>query len=76
VNIPDEDKELDCTIRQMNSVLMQVLKSQARPETVATVEQLQHRFAGSLSDDILSKRWHLQETVEGLDSLSPGIFIA
>jgi phosphoenolpyruvate carboxylase len=67
VNIPFEDKELDCSIRQMDSVLTQVLKTQARPETVATVEQLQHRFAGSLNDDSVSKRWHLQETVEGLE---------
>ena len=67
MNIPFEDKELGCSIRQMDSVLTQVLKTQARPETVATVEQLQQRFADSLSDHTQSKRWHLQETVEGLE---------
>ena len=68
MNIPFEDKELDYTIHQMDSVLKQVLKTQARPETVDTVEKLQKRFAGSLSDGSLSKRWHLENVVDGLDS--------
>ena len=68
MNIPFEDKELDYTIHQMDSVLKQVLKIQARPETVDTVEKLQKRFAGSLSDGSLSKRWHLENVVDGLDS--------
>ncbi len=68
MNIPFEDKELDDSIRQMDSVLKQVLKTQARPETVDTVEQLQQRFAGSLTDGSLSKRRQLEEAVVELDA--------
>ncbi len=67
MNILFEDKELDDSIRQIDSVLTQVLKAQARPETVATVEELQSRFAETSINDSLSKRTHLQETVEDLD---------
>jgi phosphoenolpyruvate carboxylase len=67
VNIASDDKELRQSIRQLDSLLTQVLKTQARPETVATVEQLQHRFAGLLSDSSQLGRLHLLETVEGMD---------
>jgi len=67
VNIASDDKELSHSIRLLDSVLTQVLKTQARTETVATVEQLQRRFAGLLSDSSLSRRQHLLESVEGLD---------
>ncbi len=67
MNTPCEDKKLNESIQQIDSVLTQVLKAQAKPETVATVEQLQSRFAEASSEDSLSKRTHLHETVEGLD---------
>jgi phosphoenolpyruvate carboxylase len=40
VNISSDDKELRQSIRQLDSLLTHVLKTQARPETVAMVEQL------------------------------------
>jgi phosphoenolpyruvate carboxylase len=67
VNIASDDKELRQSIRLLDSVLTQVLKTQERPETAATVEQLQRRFAGLLTDSSLSRRQYLLETVEGLD---------
>ena len=67
MNISSDDKELRRSIRLLGSVLTRVLKTQARPEIAATVEQLQHRFAGLLRDSSLSGRQHLLETVEGLD---------
>jgi phosphoenolpyruvate carboxylase len=67
VNTSSDDKELRHSIRLLDSVLTQVLKTQARPGTAATVEQLQQRFARLLRDGSLSRRWHLLETVEGLD---------
>jgi phosphoenolpyruvate carboxylase len=67
VNISSDDKELRQSIRLLDSVLTQILKTQARPETAATVEKLQHRFAGLLSDSSQLGRLHLLETVEGLD---------
>ena len=67
MNISSDDKELRHSIRLLDSVLTQVLKTQARPEIAATVEQLQHRFAGLLRDGSLLRRLHLLETVEGLD---------
>jgi hypothetical protein len=51
VNISFDDKELRRSIRPLGSVLTRVLKTQARPEIAATVEQLQRRFAGLLGDD-------------------------
>jgi hypothetical protein len=62
VNISSDDKELRQSIRQLDSLLMEVLKTQARPETVATVEQLQQRFAGLLSDSSQLGRLNLLET--------------
>ena len=50
MNISSDDKELRHSIRLLDSVLTQVLKTQARPGTAATVEQLQQRFAGLLRD--------------------------
>ena len=67
MNLSSDDKELRHSIGLLDSLLTQVLKTQARPETVATVEQLQHRFAGLLSDSSQLGRLHLLETVEGLD---------
>jgi len=67
VNRPVDDKELRHSIRLLDSVLTRVLKTQARPEIAATIEQLQRRFAGLLSDGSLLKRLHLLETVEGMD---------
>jgi len=67
VNISSDDKELRQSIRLLDSVLTQVLKTQARPETAATVEKLQHRFAGLLSDRSQLGRLHLLETVKSLD---------
>ena len=72
MNLTFEDKELDDSIRQIDSVLTQVLKAQARPETVATVEELQTRFAETPSEDSLSKRTHLHETVADLDAEAIG----
>jgi phosphoenolpyruvate carboxylase len=62
VNISSDDKELRQSIRQLDSLLTEVLKTQARPETVATVEQLQQRFAGLLSDSSQLGRLYLLET--------------
>ncbi|MDD5321058.1 MAG: phosphoenolpyruvate carboxylase [Methylococcales bacterium] len=62
-----DDKELRRSIRLLGSVLTRVLKTQARSEIAATVEQLQRRFAGLLRDDSLPRRLNLLETVEGLD---------
>jgi len=67
VNISSDDKELRRSIRLLGSVLTRVLKTQARPEIAATVEQLQHCFAGLLRDGSLSGQQHLLETIEGLD---------
>jgi phosphoenolpyruvate carboxylase len=66
VNIPFDDKEPRHSIRLLGSVLTRVLKTQARPEITATVEQLQRRFAGLLRDGSLPRRLNLLETVEGL----------
>ena len=68
MNISTDDKELRRSIRLLGSVLTRVLKTQARPEIAATVEQLQHRFAGLLRDGSLSGQQHLLKTIEGLDS--------
>jgi hypothetical protein len=62
VNISSDDKEIRQSIRQLDSLLTEVLKTQARPETVATVEQLQQRFAGLLSDSSQLGRLNLLET--------------
>jgi phosphoenolpyruvate carboxylase len=67
VNILSDDKKLRQSIRQLDSLLTQVLKTQARPVTVDTVQQLQQRFAGLLSDSSQLGRLHLLETVEGMD---------
>jgi len=67
VNISSDDKELLHSIRLLDSVLTQVLKTQARPGTAATVEQLQQRFAGLLLGGSPPGRQHLLEAVEGLD---------
>ena len=67
MNLSSDDKELHHSICQLDSLLTQVLKTQARPETVATVEQLQQRFAGLMSDSNQLGRLHLLETVEDLD---------
>ena len=40
MNISSDDKELRQSIRQLDSLLTQALKTQARPETVDMVEQL------------------------------------
>ncbi len=62
MNISSDDKEIRQSIRQLDSLLTEVLKTQARPETVATVEQLQQRFAGLLSDSSQLGRLNLLET--------------
>jgi phosphoenolpyruvate carboxylase len=67
VDMPSDDKELRRSIRLLGSVLTRVLKTQARPEVAATVEQLQRRFAGLLRDGSPLRRRHLLETIEGLD---------
>ena len=67
MNILSDDKKLRQSIRQLDSLLTQVLKTQARPVTVDTVQQLQQRFAGLLSDSSQLGRLHLLETVEGMD---------
>jgi len=67
VNIASDDKELLHSIRLLDSVLTQVLKTQARPGTAATVEQLQRRFAGLRRDGSLPQQLNLLETVEELD---------
>ncbi|MBS1214676.1 MAG: phosphoenolpyruvate carboxylase, partial [Proteobacteria bacterium] len=67
MNIPFDDKEPRHSIRLLGSVLTRVLKTQARPEITATVEQLQRRIAGLLRDGSLSGRQHLLKTIEGLD---------
>lgn len=67
MHMPVDDKELRHSIRLPDSVLTRVLKTQAQPEIAATVEQLQHRFAGLLRDGSLLRRLHLLETVESLN---------
>ena len=58
MNISSDDNELRQSIRLLDSVLTQVLKTQARPGTAATVEQLQQRFARLLLDGSLPGRQH------------------
>ena len=67
MNIASDDKELRRSIHLLGSVLTRVLKTQARPEIAATVEQLQRRFTELLRDQSLSRRQHLLETINGLD---------
>lgn len=70
-SVPD-DKELRRSIRLLGSMLTRVLKTQARPEVAAAVEQLQRRFSGLLREGSLSRRQHLLDAVEGLEPEAVG----
>ena len=61
------DKDLRRSIQLLGSILTRVLKTQARPEVAATVEQLQRRYACLLRDGGPLRRRQLQDTFEQLD---------
>lgn len=70
-SVPD-DKELRRSIRLLGSMLTRVLKTQARPEVAAAVEQLQRRFSGLVREGSLSRRQHLLDAVDGLEPEAVG----
>jgi len=67
-----DDKELRAAISLLRQMLDKVLKRQASPKVVATVEQLQSQFAELQKDPSEGKRRQLLDTLQELpaDSLS------
>lgn len=61
-----DDKALQASIKSLKTMLTQVLKSQANPKIMATVEQLQKQFAALQRDDTPTKRKQLMDTLKGL----------
>ncbi len=71
VNISSDDKELRESIRQLDSLLTQVLKTQARPETVTTVEQL--RRVGEIDPKNQSESSWMKPLLRSINSIPTGI---
>ncbi|MDO9105435.1 MAG: phosphoenolpyruvate carboxylase [Methylovulum sp.] len=65
-DITYDDKALQASIKSLKTMLAQVLKSQANPKIMATVEQLQKQFSALHRDDTPSKRKQLADTLKGL----------
>ncbi len=61
-----DDKALQASIKSLKTMLTQVLKSQANPKIMATVEQLQKQFSALQRDDTPTKRKQLMDTLKGL----------
>ncbi|MGZ8153579.1 MAG: phosphoenolpyruvate carboxylase [Methylovulum sp.] len=61
-----DDKALQASIKSLKTMLTQVLKTQANPKIMATVEQLQRQFAALQRDDAPTKRKQLANTLQDL----------
>ena len=71
MNISSDDKELHQSIRQFDSLLTQVLKTQARPETVAMVEQL--RRVGEIDPKNQGESSWMKPLLRSINSIPTGI---
>ena len=61
-----DDKALQASIKSLKSKLTKVLKAQANPKIMTTVEQLQKQFSALQRDDSPAKRKLLSDTLTGL----------
>jgi len=61
-----DDKALQASIKSLKTMLTKVLKSQANPTIMVTVEQLQKQFAALQREDTPAKRKQLADTLKGL----------
>ncbi len=61
-----DDKALQASIKSLKTMLTQVLKTQANPKIMATVEQLQRQFSALQREDTPAKRQQLSATLQGL----------
>jgi phosphoenolpyruvate carboxylase len=61
-----DDKALQASIKSLKTMLTQVLKTQANPKIMATVEKLQKQFAALQRDDTPAKRRQLADTLQDL----------
>lgn len=71
MNISSDDKELRQSIRQLDSLLTQVLKTQARPESVAMVEQL--RRVGEIDPKNQGESSWMKPLLRSINSILTGI---
>ena len=71
MNISSDDKELRQSIRQFDSLLTQVLKTQARPETVDMVEQL--RRVGEIDPKNQGESSWMKPLLRSINSIPTGI---
>ena len=71
MNISSDDKELRQSIRQFDSLLTEVLKTQARPETVAMVEQL--RRVGEIDPKNQGESSWMKPLLRSINSIPTGI---
>lgn len=61
-----DDKALQASIKSLKAVLTKVLKSQANPQIMVTVEQLQRQFSALQRDGSPAKRQQLQAILQDL----------
>ena len=71
MNISSDDKELRQSIRQFDSLLTEVLKTQARPETVAMVEQL--RWVREIDPKNQGKSSWMKPLLRSINSIPAGM---
>lgn len=71
MNISSDDKELRQSIRQLDSLLTQALKTQARPETVDMVEQL--RRVGEIDPKNQGESSWMKPLLRSINSIPTGI---
>ena len=71
MNISSDDKELHQSIRQLDSLLTQALKTQARPETVDMVEQL--RRVGEIDPKNQGESSWMKPLLRSINSIPTGI---
>ena len=71
MNISSDDKELRQSIRQLDSLLTQVLKTQPRPGTVAMVEQL--RRVGEIDPKNQGESSWMKPLLRSINSIPTGI---
>ena len=71
MNITSDDKELRQSIRQLDSLLTQALKTQARPETVDMVEQL--RRVGEIDPKNQGESSWMKPLLRSINSIPTGI---
>ncbi|MFZ2449664.1 MAG: phosphoenolpyruvate carboxylase [Methylovulum miyakonense] len=65
-DIQYDDKALQASIKSLKAMLTKVLKTQANPKIMATVEQLQKQFTALQRDSSPEKRQQLQATLQDL----------